>query len=323
MVMLCPPAASASTVPVSARTLSGHELLRIGEIHDVQNHFQEALTYYEKALDAFRLHKQRKDQAVVLTKIASIYERQGRRQEAAREIQQALTLFPKSPDASAHADALFLSGRVALWLGNRQEGAGRLQQAQERYRRSKNIQAAGSVTLQAGILKVTDGSPDEGIREIQQVVDDARSRRDDDQTLAGLVALGDANYVLDRPERARSHYEESIALLGQRPRAAIEARVRIRLAALSAAIGREEHGIDSAKRAVTLCQSLRDVSGEAAAWTLLGGLHEALGHGPDAEDAFRRSLAIYRQQTLSVHAVRQSSPPAPTVPKESRSPARP
>ena len=113
------------------------------------------------------------------------------------------------------------------------------------------------------------------------------------------------------------------ALLGQRPRAAIEARVRIRLAALSAAIGREEHGIDSAKRAVTLCQSLRDVSGEAAAWTLLGGLHEALGHGPDAEDAFRRSLAIYRQQTLSVHAVRQSSPPAPTVPKESRSPARP
>ncbi len=90
-----------------------------------------------------------------------------------------------------------------------------------------------------------------------------------------------------------------------------------------AAIGREEHGIDSAKRAVTLCQSLRDVSGEAAAWTLLGGLHEALGHGPDAEDAFRRSLAIYRQQTLSVHAVRQSSPPAPTVPKESRSPARP
>lgn len=323
IVMLCPPAASGSTLPVSARTLSGHELVRIGEIHDVQNHFQEALTYYEKALDAFRLHKQRNDQAIVLTKIASIYERQGRRQEAAREVQQALTLFAKTPDTSVHADALFLSGRVALWLGNREEGARLLQQAQERYRRSKNVQALGSVRLQAGMLKITDGSPDEGLREVQQVVDDARARRDDDQTLAGLVALGDANYVLDRPERARSHYEESVALLDQRPQPGIEARVRIRLAALSTDIGSEEHGIGSAKRAVTLCQSLRDASGEAAAWTLLGALHEALGHGPDAEEAFRRSLTIYRQQTLSVHDVRSSSPPAATGPRESRSPARP
>ncbi|HET7909834.1 MAG TPA: tetratricopeptide repeat protein [Nitrospira sp.] len=323
VVVLCPNAAFASSLPVSARTLSGHELLRIGEIHDVQNHFQEALTYYEKALDSFRLRKQRKDQAIVLTKIASIYERQGKRQEAAREIRQALALFPKTPDTPVHADALFLSGRVALWLGNRQQGAELLQQAQERYRRSKNGQALGSVTLQAGILKVTDGSPDEGLREIQQVVDDARARGDHDQTLAGLMALGDANYVLDRPERSRSLYEESIALLDQRPHAGLEARVRIRLAALNSAMCREEHGIDSAKRAVTLCQSLRDVSGEAAAWALLGALHEALGHGPEAEDAFRRALAIYRQQMLSVHPIRPSSPPSATVPEESRSPARP
>ena len=63
---------SAPSQLVSARTLSGDELVRIGEIHDVQNHFPEALTYYGQALDAFRAHKQRKGEAVVLTKIASI-----------------------------------------------------------------------------------------------------------------------------------------------------------------------------------------------------------------------------------------------------------
>jgi tetratricopeptide (TPR) repeat protein len=99
--------------------------------------------------------------------------------------------------------------------------------------------------------------------------------------------------------------------------------LRIRLAALSSVIGQEEQGIESAKRAVTLSQSLRDVSREAAAWTLLGSLHEALGHGPESEEAFQRALDIYRQQTMIVHPVRPTSRPAATSPMGSRSPALP
>jgi tetratricopeptide (TPR) repeat protein len=197
------------------------------------------------------------------------------------------------------------------------------EQAQERYRRSKNVQALGLVTLQAGLLKVTDESPDEGLRQIQQVLDDARARGDHDQTLAALVVLGDANWILDWTGRAVTHYEQSIALLAQRPQPGIEAGLRIRLAALSIMMGREEQGIESAKRAVTLSQSLRNVSGEAAAWTLLGSLHEALGRGPEAEDAFRHALGIYRQQVMIVHAVQPPSPPTPTSPRESQSPVLP
>ena len=76
-------AATSAVQAISARTLSGQELVSIGQIHDVQNHFPEALTYYEQAVDAFRAHKQRKGEATALTKIASILERQGRRKEAA------------------------------------------------------------------------------------------------------------------------------------------------------------------------------------------------------------------------------------------------
>jgi tetratricopeptide (TPR) repeat protein len=312
-----------SGLPVSARLLSGDELLRIGGIHDVQNHFAEALTYYDQALDVFRAHKQRKKEAIALTKIASIYERQGRRPEAAVQIRSALTLFSKAPDSPVHGDALFLSARLSLWLGARDDAAALLEQAQERYRQSKNVQALGSVTLQAGLLTIADASSDDGFREIQQVLDDARARRDDEQTLAALVALGDGNWILDRTDAAYTKYEEALALLEQRPQAAIETRVRIRIAGLSRIIGREEQGIGSAKRAITLSQSLRDVSTEAAAWTLLGSLHEALGHGPESEEAFRRALAIYRQQKVFVHAVRPTLPPSATSPMGSRSPARP
>jgi len=34
----------------SSRTLDGEELLRIGDIHEVQHHWQEALPYYQRAL---------------------------------------------------------------------------------------------------------------------------------------------------------------------------------------------------------------------------------------------------------------------------------
>ena len=73
--------------PVSSnRKLNGDELLRIGEIHDVQNHFPEALTYYEQALDSFRARKQRRGEAITLTKIALIFERQGHREAAAARL---------------------------------------------------------------------------------------------------------------------------------------------------------------------------------------------------------------------------------------------
>ena len=52
---------------IAARTLSGDELVRIGEIHDVQNHYPEALTYYEQALLLFREMRERRGEADTLT----------------------------------------------------------------------------------------------------------------------------------------------------------------------------------------------------------------------------------------------------------------
>jgi tetratricopeptide (TPR) repeat protein len=297
-------------LPISARTLSGEELLRIGEIHDVQNHFSEALTYYDQALASFRARKQRRGEAVVLTKMASISERQGRRREAASQVRQAMELFAKMPDSPVHADALFLYGRVSLWLGDREKAAVLFDQAKQRYRRSQHIQALRAVTIQSGLLKVNDGAPDQGLSELRQILNDARSGRDQEQTLAALLALGDANWVLDRTDAAIADYEQALRQLEQRPQPAVEARLRIRVAALSGETGREEQGIESGKRAVTLYQSLRDVSGEAAAWALLASLHHALGQAQESEEALRRALGIYGQRIMTVHDIRPAAAPA-------------
>lgn len=121
----------------SARTLKGDELLRIGKIHDVQNHFAEALTYYEQARELFRATKQRQGEATALTRIGLILERQGRREDAAAQLRDALALFSKVPAGSAHGDAL----EAASWalLASLHEAFGQHQEANESGQRALSI----------------------------------------------------------------------------------------------------------------------------------------------------------------------------------------
>src|SRR5437899_3944861 len=74
--------ASAEILPASSRALDGEELLRIGDLHEVQHHWQEALPYYQRALAAFREKHIRRGEAQALLKIGQVLERQNRLDEA-------------------------------------------------------------------------------------------------------------------------------------------------------------------------------------------------------------------------------------------------
>jgi tetratricopeptide (TPR) repeat protein len=214
----------------------------------------------------------------------------------------------KFPESGSRAAALFLPAKVSFWVGP-SEDAGRLVAlAEKQYGRLGQARAHGSVKILSGLLKVRDAHPDDGFRDIEQVLEDARRRRDDEQTLAALLALGDANFTLERLGPAKSDYDQSLTLVEQRPQAPMEAGLRLRLAALHDLGGRPDLGVDHGRRAVTLFQSLRDLAGEAAAWAVLASLHHMLDQHQEAEEASARALSIYRRQDITVHAIRQSSP---------------
>jgi len=293
----------------SARTLKGDELLRIGEIHDVQNHFAEALTYYERARESFRATKQRQGEATALTKIGSIFERQGWREHAAEQLRDALALFSKAPASPAHGDALLTLGKVSAWLGSREEAGRLFERAMDRYSRSRNVQGVVLARIQLGLLRISDGLTEEGLLFLEQALKEARNRQDNDQALAALLALGDARWIMDEPDAAKQYYEGALALVEQRPQAGMEAVVRYRMSVIYGAIGQQEKGIGLAKRAVTLYQSSRDSSGEAASWALLASLYEALGQHQEADEAGQRALAIFRQRHVVVHAAGPSENP--------------
>lgn len=288
----------------SARKLNGDELLRIAEIHDVQNHFPEALIYYEQALESFRASKQRRGEAITLTKTGLILERQGRREAAAARLREAVPLFSKFPDLPAHADALLALGRVSAWLGLREEAGQLFEQAIQRFGQSQNLPGVGQAKIQLGLLQISDGRSEEGMRLLENVLHDAQGRHDENQTLAAFLALGDAQWIIDQPDAARTYYQDALVLAEKGLHTRMEADLQRRLSHVDEAMGQPENGIAPVKRALTLYQSLRDPSSEAASWALLASLYRATGQESQGEEATQRALLIHRRQQFTVHAVR-------------------
>lgn len=309
-LLFCPHPAWAVPHSIAARpvsstgTLSGNELLRIGEIHDHQHHFPETLTYYQLALTRFREKNQPRGIATALVKIARVHERQGKLQEAYTSLQEAVPILARTSDRVAHADALSVFGRVAARLGNREEAGSALYQAITLFERANERRGWNEALVQLGLLEVDEGRTDEGLSLLQQAKREAGVRRDAEQQLAAITALGDVHWLLDRPTDARAYYDEGLRLAEAEHRMPFEAKLRLRLAQMDHADGQLNQRIALGKRALLLSQTLRDPVTEAAAWALLADLYRQTDRSAEAEEAEQRALAIYRHREILVHGAR-------------------
>ncbi|MBA2485291.1 MAG: tetratricopeptide repeat protein [Nitrospira sp.] len=285
----------------STGRLSGHELLRIGEIHDHQHHFLETLTYYQLALSRFREQKQSRGIATALVKIARVHEQQGTLQKAYTCLQEALPLVARSPDRAAHAGTLLVMGRVGARLGHRDEARDALSQALALFKQVKDSRGRSEALIQLGLLQVDEGPVEAGLSSLQQAGHDARARHDTEQQLVALIALGDAHWLLDRMTDARALYSEGLRLAETEHHVPSEAKLRLRLAQIDSADGHLNQGIVLGKRALLLSQTLRDNAAEAVAWSLLADLYHKMEREGEAEEADQRALAIYRGREIKVH----------------------
>jgi tetratricopeptide (TPR) repeat protein len=285
----------------TAKTLTGDELLRIGEIHDHQHHFPETLTYYQLALSTFREHQQARGVATALVKIAQVYERQGKIQEADVALQEALPLFARSSDRTAHARALLVRGRISARLGRLDNARASFSQAITLFDRAHDRQGWNDTLVQLGLLDVGDGVTEPGLSLLQQAWQDARTRQDRGQQLATAVALGHAHWLLDRAKDARLYYDEGLRLAEVERNMMIEAILRLRLAQLDGEEGLLTEGVELGKRALLLSQTLRDAATEAATLALLADLYRKMGRSAEAEESEQRALSIYRSRQILVH----------------------
>ncbi len=299
-----PPQLSLSQRVSTNHTLSGQELLRIGETHEFQRHFPESLTYYQLALSSFRDKKQTRGIAVALVKIARVYERQDKFRDADVALQEAVPILARSSDQPAHARALLVAGRVSARLGYLEEAQVSLARAVTLFDRAKDQAGRNEALIQLGLLQVGDGSSEPGLSTLQQVRQQAAAHLDRRQELAAVVALGTASWLLDRATEARRYYEEGLQLAEQERDAQVGAVLRLRLAYLYAENDRLTDAVESAKRALMLSQTLRDAAAEAAALSLLSHLYRKAGQPAQADEAEQRALLLYSHRQILVHGDR-------------------
>ncbi len=296
---------SASVQRVSSNsTLTGDELLRIGEIHDHQLHFRETLTYYELALSTFREQKQTRGIATALVKIARVYERQGRIHDAHTAVQEAVSLLTKSSDRIAYARALSLMGRISARLGRQEEARSSLTQAIALFNRLKDRRGRNDASIQLGLLQVSDDFAEQGLSLLQEAREDARAREDRSQHLAALIALGTAHWLLDHRPDARQFYEAALRLAEAERNMPLEAVLQLRVAYFEGEDGQLSEGIESAKHVIFLSQTLHDSEMEATATSLLADLYRKMGRMTEAEESEQRALSMYRHRQIHVHGIR-------------------
>ncbi len=288
----------------SDRTLTGDELLRIGDTHEYQRHFPETLTYYQLALSTFRERKQARGIATALVRIARVYEQQDKFPEAGIAIREAVPILARSSDRIAYAQALLIMGRVSSRLGQFEAARESLTQAAGLFDQANDRRGWNDALVHLGLLQVGDGLSEPGLAALQQARQDARTRQDRHQELSTIVALGTAHWILDRVTDARRYYEESLPLAEQERDMILEATLRLRLAHLYDREGKQNEAIDSSKRARVLAQTIRDPAIEAAAWSLLAHLYRDVGQSAEAEESEQRALLIYGHRQTLVHGGR-------------------
>ena len=296
--------AEPATPAASPNTLSGHELLRIGTIHDQQEHFPESLTYYNLALSKFREKRQPQGIATTLVKIARIDERQGHLQQAHTSLKEAVALFAKASDRSAHAEPLLASGRVSAQLGLSDESRDALTQAAALFTRVRNARGWNDTMVQLGLLQIANGENGAGLTTLQQAAEEARTRRHVDQQFTATVALGDAHWLLGHTSDARSAYLDALSLAEAEHHLPFEGMMQLRLARLDGDQASLKDRVAQGKRALQIAQAVHDTAAEAEAWSLLADLYGQLGQATESQDADTHALAIYRNRELSVHGNR-------------------
>jgi tetratricopeptide (TPR) repeat protein len=276
---------------ISSRVLEGNELLKIGEIHDVQDHFLEALTYYRQALAAFHKKNQRRGEAIVLEKIGQVYSRQGNMREAHKTLVQAVDISARLPDRALHARSLLALGRVSFSLGNLEQANDSYQQAGAAFERTDDLHGRNEVLLQLGLLRVAASRPEEGLALLSRSLEDARKRIDRVQVIAATMAVGDVRMRGEEFEAAHVLYQEGLSVAQSEQKLGAEANFRARLARLSHLTNRRADALVLAHRALTLYQTLHDRRREADMHLLLADVYQAEGDHV-REDDHRRQAAM-------------------------------
>jgi tetratricopeptide (TPR) repeat protein len=229
--------AAAGIVRASSRALDGEELLRIGDLHELQHHWQEALPYYQRALAAFRAKHVRRGEAQALLKIGKVLERQNRLDEAFASVDESLRVLSGTHEWKMQGLTLLERGQIAEALERWTEAHTSYEQAGYVFKRAHDTEGRIQALVKRGTLQIRHDQVSDGLTLLQGAYQEARRHALLAQQMAALLGIGEAHVQLEDREAARRSLEEGLALAQSLQEMKQEAVFSMRLAGLHESAG--------------------------------------------------------------------------------------
>jgi len=278
----------------SSRTLDGEELLRIGDIHEVQHHWQEALPYYQRALSAFREKRNRKGEARALLKMGHVLMQQGKLDEALTAVNECVRVVSGTRDSKMQAQALVQRGLIAEVLEHGALARTSYEEAQHLFEKAHDGEGAIDARIRLGSVLARQGELDAGLALLQQAYQDAQQQSLLALQMAALPGIGQAQLELEHSDAARRALEDGLALAHGLQDLKQEALFSMRLAQLNQSSHDFKESRQLAQRSLMLHQAVRDRLGEADSLSLLGTLYLNDKDEDQALTHHQRALELYR-----------------------------
>jgi CHAT domain-containing protein/Tfp pilus assembly protein PilF len=217
--------------------------------------WEEALRFFNAALEKARTLKDRSDEASTLISIGVVYWSTGQPEKALDYYQQALPLCRA--------------------IGDRRGEAGTL----------------GNI----GIVYYATGQPQKALEFYQQALPLCHAIGDRRGEADALNDLGLVNYATGQPQKALDYYQQALPLertVGDRKG---EANALTNIGIVYASTGQPEKALDYFQLALPIFQAVGDRRGEANTLNNIGTVYQNTGQPQKALECFQQALTIHRQ----------------------------
>jgi CHAT domain-containing protein/Tfp pilus assembly protein PilF len=277
------------------RLAEGQTLDNLGQSCLNLGQFDKALAYLYEALPIRREVKDRRGEGVTLTNIGNVYMGEGEAAQAIEFFEKALPVLHQAGVPEEEVNALAGLGGAYSMLSRFDKAAEILGQALPLARQSRNQQAEGAILNNLGQTFENLGQYDQAMSAFNQALTIEREIKDRSGESACLSNLGAVYMNLGQFSEAAKVYEAALAISREIKDRAGEASGLGDLGAAAISQGDYQKAIEYLERASMLFHELGNAGAEASVLNNLGGVYDKLGQSAKRFAALERAVTLAHQ----------------------------
>jgi tetratricopeptide (TPR) repeat protein len=279
----------------------------IASIYNLLGQKEQALMYYEKALDIYKELGEQAGEAAALSELGSVYlayDDQTKRQQGLKRYEAALYIYRELGERQAEGTALSNIGMAYTALGQKKEARKHYREALSIFREVKeNQEKSGRVLNSLGQIYSALGQRERAQKHYEEALHIFRElgdRNGEATTLNNLGKLYD-NQWLDEDadqqekERAGQYYEEALHIFHELGDREEEGKSAIYLGLFYNGLGKKKEALEYYESALRIFREIGDRWETGTVLTNLGLLHDDMGQKEEARKHYEEALHVHRE----------------------------